>query len=556
MRLALAILSLGNPLVGYAHAQATPEPSVAIRGAAVVDVETGRVHPAMTVVVVGNTIRAVGPMSSTPIPVGARVIEARGKYLIPGMIDTHVHLFQAWNRNWPDTVAQLGWIVAGGVTTVRDAAAGGLEANYVALNAAGQTGRIVAPRILVSGFVRQVMGRESARTMPEALARFSALGLSQVKIRGAPKEEALATIRAARAVGLPVYGHTAGFPTATTTEDYALAAVQAGISGLSHISRRFAPDGITITPGPPITYQSSIAARTQADLRQLSGWLTVDQGWQRALIDSMIAHKTWLEPTLVVTYHDHEALYDQCAGGYDLAAVQRYYTFATSVPKATFTRSQADTVRRICSAINAFIRQFHSAGGMIVTGTDYPPFAPLGVTEEMRLLVYAGLSPLAALQAATVNAARAVGMENEIGTIDIGKLADLVLLDGDPRADVGNVRRVAAVMANGRLVDREQLLARVGTSPPMTSYDDQLDRLDGDVRALSAQQPDSVVELLIYTDGTMRPEDQRGIAGPNSPVRILSVDAGVVRVRAPAFAARIISRIRFVTRIRLAGASQ
>jgi imidazolonepropionase-like amidohydrolase len=525
--------------------------SLAIRNATVIDVRSGAVSPATTVIVQGNRIGQVGSAASVQIPPGARILEAGGKYLIPGLIDTHVHLFMPWQRNWPDTVAQLGWILAGGVTAVRDAAASGLEANYAALRAAADSGRIVAPRIRISGIVRQVMAQERVPTLAQAFSRFRELGLNQVKIRGASRGEAIEVIRAARSAGLAVYGHTTWFPTDSTSEYYALDAVRAGISGLSHISGRFRTDGVVVNTGPTINYRSTFAERTRADLSALSGWLTVDEQWQRELIDTMVARGAWLEPTLVVTYHDHEALYGQCTDGYDLAVLQRYYPFHSSSGRAALGRLQADSVQRICHAMNAFVRRFHDAGGLIVTGTDYPSFPPLGVTEEMRLLVYAGLPPLAALRAATINAARALEMESEIGTVEPGKLADLVLLDANPLTDITNTRRISAVIADGRLINRHGLLARTGTSPPMVAYDDRLDRLDDKVRALAFQHPDSVIDVLIYTDGTMQPDDRRGLeAGGRFP--IIAVEGNMLRARGPAFGTRIMSRVRFVARIELA----
>jgi imidazolonepropionase-like amidohydrolase len=108
---------------------------------------------------------------------------------------------------------------------------------------------------------------------------------------------------------------------------------------------------------------------------------------------------------------------------------------------------------------------------MVLAGSDAIPFPPLGVTEELWLLVEAGLPPLAALQAATINAARAMRMEDRLGSVEEGKLADLLLLDANPLHDIRNVRTVNAVVTNGRLLDRatlDRLLARLGTPASTT----------------------------------------------------------------------------------------
>lgn len=517
------------------------------------DVRGEGLRPGQTVLVEGNRIRAVGPVAEVPLPDGTRVIEADGKYLIPGLIDTHVHLFMPWMRNWPDTVAQLGWILAGGVTTVRDA--GGLDRSYVALRAAADSGRILAPRIRISGGSRRVMAELGAPSLSAAVSSFGDLGLDAVKLRSVGREQALEIIAAARRVGLPVYGHTRVAVSDSTTESYTLAAVRAGISGLSHLALRYEEDAVRTDERPRITYRSSPGERLEADFHELSGWLDADDEWLETLIDTMVAYGAWLEPTIAMTFHDHEALHGRCTEPYDAAEVQRYYTFHRDPPVGAFPPDMEAAVRRICAAMESFVRSFHDAGGMIVTGSDYPPFPPLGVTEEMRVLVEAGLPPMAALQAATINAAGALDMEDRIGTVEPGKLADLVLLDANPLDDITNVLRVSAVVANGRLLDRDALLERTGTSPPMLAYDDLLVKMDERVREVAFAWPDSVIDVVIRTDGTMRPED---LAGIESHLRftITAVNGETISARGPAFGTRILSRVRFVSRIELDDTSQ
>jgi imidazolonepropionase-like amidohydrolase len=530
------------------HRQSTPASVLAIRDANLVDVRTGAIRPRSTVLVDGNRIVRVGPSTTVRIPNRARVVDARGKYLVPGLIDTHVHLFRPWIRNWPDTLASLGWIVASGVTTIRDAAAGGLESNYRALRSANDSGRIVIPRIRLSGFARAVMNSQRLTTADSAFVRFRALGLDQVKILNLSREEALQTIRAARAAGLAVYGHTWEDDDDTFLEStsFSMAAVRAGISGLTHNRYRMATDTFLQSSGPRLGRNSTPNEVLQIRLHAMKGWLTVDSLGLRALIDTMVVRRTWYEPTLGAGFPSI------CTARLDSVLLQRYIPYDTEDRLPGLTPAQADTVNRVCDAQRRFVRRFYEGGVAVVTGSDNEGFPPRGVSREMRLLAEAGIPPLGVLQAATLNAARALEMDQEIGTIDEGKLADLVLLEANPLADITNVQRVATVIANGRLVDRTRLLARTATNPPMVSYDDQLDRLDEKVRTLAFQHPDSVREFLVYTDGTMRDEDRAGLAPFHAPVSILSVEGPVVRVRMPALAARNTSRIRFVVRIALA----
>jgi imidazolonepropionase-like amidohydrolase len=108
-----------------------------------------------------------------------------------------------------------------------------------------------------------------------------------------------------------------------------------------------------------------------------------------------------------------------------------------------------------------FVRRFHEAGGLITAGTDSLPFPAFSLHEELELLVEAGLSPMAALQAATRDAARVLRRDGHIGTVEEGKLADLVLLGANPLDDIRHIRRIKAVVVRGQLLQREDLYSRL-----------------------------------------------------------------------------------------------
>jgi imidazolonepropionase-like amidohydrolase len=189
--------------------------------------------------------------------------------------------------------------------------------------------------------------------------------------------------------------------------------------------------------------------------------------WQRAserdiqmLIDTMVARGVWYEPTRLNSYYwEHQ---DQ----YDVGALSPLHPWRTRDQSRPTDAELRDAVLKSEAAEARFITRFYEAGGIILAGTDEVPFPPFGVAEEMRLLVAAGLPPLAALQAATINAARAMGYDDRVGTLEVGKLADIVLLDADPLKDITNVHKIRAVVHDGRLLDRatlDEFLRRVGT---------------------------------------------------------------------------------------------
>ena len=445
--------------------------SIAFTNVTVVDVRSGELRSPFTVVITGDHIAAVGPVSTVRIPVASRVVNASGKFLIPGLTDTHVHLFSEWSNLPIDTSAYLGWILAGGVTSIREMSTGdGVKA--ITLRAAAHAGRLLAPRIYVSA------GPNSARPEPwselfertgthdaaSVIRQFPTLGIDGLKLQNAPRDSMVAIIAIARAAGVPVYGHTVFIGPerpAPVIDNFTLDLVRAGLDGVVHAWGTVKPTGLDPGPAPTLP-------RTTADGRR--AWmLYFFTAWQRAsdrdiqaLMDTMVARRVWYELTRLGDYYwNHQA-------EYDVTALSPHHPWRTREQSRSADAEFLDAVLKSEAAEARFIRRFHEAGGMVLAGTDDVPFPPFGVTEEMRLLVDAGLSPLAALQAATINAARAMRWEDRLGTLEVGKLADMVLLDANPLQDITNVRKICAVVANGRILDRatlDEFLRRVGQSP-------------------------------------------------------------------------------------------
>jgi imidazolonepropionase-like amidohydrolase len=494
--LALSLAALAGRPVRAQDARATVPtgPTLVIEHATVVDVERGRRLPDRRVVVAGTRITAVdsgaagGPRGARGAR-GARVVDGRGKYLIPGLVDSHVHLF--WGAGaTPDTLAILRWLLANGVTSIREASGTGRERELVALRERIARGETVGPRLYVSGTASmRNVARYGVHDLRELIPRLAAIGVDGIKVLHLTRAETLTALDEARRAGLPAYGHThlAGMvqrpelPFGFTS--YPLDAVRGGLSGMMHVtSATPAPDWAQEPPPPGATLEAQLAYIDAQWTRALEGWLARGEGEEQALIDTMVARGTWLEPTLVV-----DDIY---------ARPERYRAHpgeaSVGAAAAASWRGSPDTalVRRrsaVMPRLESFVRRFAAAGGLVLAGTDNAPLPGFGLADELALLVEAGLSPAAALRTATTSPARAFGRSDRLGAVERDRLADLVLLDADPLVDVRNVRRIDAVVANGRYLDRAALAAlRAGVVPSAGSRRSHDGRGRGTSRALRA----------------------------------------------------------------------
>jgi hypothetical protein len=423
------------------------------------------------VIVSGNRITASGEMSMVKIPAQARVVDAGGKYLIPGLTDTHVHILSEWADPPIDASAYLGWILAGGVTSIREMSVDGFK-RTLALRADASAGRFLAPRIHVSAGPdprlanpwEHLLQFTGTRDPAAAVRRFPALGIGGLKLLNFPRETMLELIDIARAAGVTVYGHTvfASADRPAVYDNFTHDLVRAGLEGVVH-SVGARPVGVDNRSAPAVP-RTSAGGRRAWVLYNRTAWQRTNAAELQALIEAMVARRVWYEPTrLVVYYWDHQGLYNTAPLSPQHPWRERAGGQPDAEARAAIEGEEAAEAR--------FLQRFYNAGGKVIAGTDEVPFPPYGVTEEMRLLVEAGLPPLAALQAATINAAGAMGQDDHLGSIEVGKLADIVVLDADPLDDITNVRRIHAVVIDGRMLDRvalDELLQRAAM-PTQTS---------------------------------------------------------------------------------------
>jgi imidazolonepropionase-like amidohydrolase len=440
-RTTVALLALVLAAEGPVAAQA-----VVFEHVTVIDGTDSLPRPDRTVVVAGNRITTVGPTRTTRPPAGARVIDGRGKFLVPGFWDMHVH------TTFVDGRRLLALYPANGVTGIRDMA--GDWPTLVGWKKEIAAGTLIGPRIVASGPyleggdvpVPHLLTRnpEEARIGVDSLV---ALGVDFIKVHTQLNRETyFAIARRARERKMVFAGHvprTVG----------ALAASDSGQRSIEHLLGIPAPctPADSVALAPRFTVQGALGRCSSADLAPLYA--------------RFVANGTWITPTFtaqveVATWPEHFVPGDTLAG-YLPESLKRFV--AEIFPMPDSIPPGADSVgRAMLRKRQQQVAAMAHAGVEILTGTDAPlRNSPpgFGLHEEFSLLVEGGLSPWRVLRAATLEAARYLGATDSLGTVATGKLADLVLLDADPLADIRNTRRISAVVANGRLFDRAALTA-------------------------------------------------------------------------------------------------
>ena len=473
-----------------AHAQI---PTVAIRGITVVDVRDGSLHPGNTVLVAGNRIVGVGPVREVAVPDDADVVEATGLYLIPGLWDMHVHSVAnvALARSVKSVVPQdwhFALFLAHGVTGVRNMGDGSVD---VTLELSKLIRRQLAvgslrgpPRFLTAGPTIDgdpYLGRSKklvVRTAPDARAaveQLAANGADLIKVyENLSREAYFAITDEARRRGIPVDGHVPFRLTPKEAADAGQRTVEhpeslaAGCSTAAEAERkRFAGE---------LASYSGLPGSSELLLMQIRHY--------RALYDSRdpaacaLAFKVYRENGVAVAadllvyhhiVHAEQLLSDTARMRLVPEAIRR--DWKNFLDSETLREFQL-ILRPIIPLELENVRLANKAGVTLLAATDveFPMGVPgLALHEELVRLVEAGLTPLEALQAATLNPTRVLKMSNVLGSIEPGKLADLVLLDANPLEDIRNTQKIRAVVADGRLyrrADLDQLLVEVQKMKP------------------------------------------------------------------------------------------
>ncbi len=447
-----------------------------LRHVSVVDTRTGSLARDMAVVIEQGKIRQVLPDTSVQVGGGARTIDGKGKYVVPGYLDMHTHSVPAAVQKAP----QWPLLIANGVTGIRDmAGAPPLIAAAKQLNAARAAGTFDAPEVLqIPG--PPVVGARTSEDGVAAVRQTKAMGGSFVKVVGASPAALRAIVAEARAQGLDVAGHLSPGMGAVEAANIGWTAME-HLGGGWSIALDCASDQAAIradllagkgatmpSPFPPVypispfVFSAGDAPFTQRSLD------TYDSAACERVVKTVVQKGVWQVPTMIrlhtMTNSDNTAFRSDPNLKYVDPTTRALWNKLSKDFENLQPASAPATFRRSYASFERTLRQLREHGGAsrMLIGTDIggiwviPGFS---LHQEFAAFAKAGFTPLEILQAATLNGARFLKRESTMGTVEAGKNADLVLLDANPVADVANLSRIAGVFNAGKYFSKSDLEA-------------------------------------------------------------------------------------------------
>ena len=440
----------------FAAAQQTHEPPqknvLALTNVTVIDTTGSGPGQRATVVITGDRISEVGEPNKISLPRGAQTVDCTAKYLLPGLWDMHMHLSLVSDLAFP-------LLIANGVTGVRDM--GGDLDQIDRWRDEIAKGTRTGPRIIRAGPIvdgprkEEAQHRLTVNNAAEARQAVDSLkkrGVDFIKVyHFLSRDSYFAIADEAKTQGIAFAGH---IPNGVSPRE----ASDAGQRSLEHTA---------------VLLQALIAledkeGRTQKELTaDAFDKLAGEQG--SALFQAMAKNGSWHTPTLVVAQsfllRAEMAAKPDDRRKYIAAIAKEHWEKNNPVPQNVSAEDMAER-KKALEKMFEIVGAMRRAGVSILAGTDPPTrdvFPGFSLHDELGLLVKAGLTPLEAIQAATLNGAKCLGISDSYGTVEKGKVADLVVLEADPLAAIANTQNIAAVIVAGKFLPKpalQEMLAR------------------------------------------------------------------------------------------------
>jgi len=452
------IALLSDPIQAHSE-QVSPPRALVLTNVTVIDATGTAAQPDMSVVIEGGRIRAMGRTAGITVPDGALVVNAAGKFVIPGLWDVHVH--------WYDEPS-LPLFTANGVTGIRIMC--GFPRHLTWRNKFAD-GKLLGPRLVIAGPIvdgpdpvwPDSLRADDADQGRRAVRAIKTQGYDCVKVYNLlPRSAYFGIADETRKLQFPLVGHVPFAVSAAEASDAGqktiehLSAISLACSSREEELRR-ALNKLSQEHGEP----GSTGALLRLEVQAADSY---DAAKAEALFARLVRNGTWDVPTLAVR-QAHARLADRST------VANAWSEYVPSSLKSRWDGRRAATYKNLGAQDLAnfkrsfpqqleLVREMHRAGVGMLAGTDTGALdcvAGFALHDELQLLVRAGLTPMEALQSATRNPARCLNRLAELGTVERGKLADLVLLDANPLDDIRNTTKIHAVIANGRMLTQADL---------------------------------------------------------------------------------------------------
>jgi hypothetical protein len=411
-----------------------PTGALAIVDCTLFDANAGTTVPHATIVIDGDKIVAAGG-SEVPVPAGARWIDGAGKTVLPGLWNMHMHMDTTFGPR----------LLAEGVTTVRDP---GNDPAYIAkLKGQHESGELAGPRIIIAGLIDGV-GKYTAPI--GTFAKDAASANAQVR---AWKDSGAVQIKLYSSLDPALVRVSGHIPAGMIAED----AIRAGFDEIQHINFLF------------LNFMPDVAGQTQTPIRltvpmERAGTIDLESSPVRTFVALLKERGIVSDPTVGIFYSEaYGRNGDLASSGFAeiadwLPPQVRRGLLSASLP---VTPEKDAAFRASGDAYLKMIAMLHENGIPIVAGTDdlLPGFDTI---RELELYVQAGLSPVAAVQSATIVPARVMKMDATLGSLEPGKIADVIIVDGNPLEDISQLRRVQTTIKSGVMYDSRALYASAG----------------------------------------------------------------------------------------------
>lgn len=451
LALLLALITLATTIVHVAFGASKTQntgASIAFINVSVIPFDRERILENQTVIVHDGRIAEIGPAAKIKVPVNAVKIDGRGKYLMPGLADMHVHLYPGAGQKDDLASQQLQLFLANGVTTVRNMIG---KPEHLQLRDRVAKGELAGPTIYTAG--PPLLGNTvpTPEAAERAVVEQKRAGYDLLKVyEGLSPETYAAIVATAKREGIPFAGHV----TATVGLKRALEARQTSIEHLDGYLQAMVADNSPVAPGPSQVVLGPVLEH-------------IDESKIPALAAATRKAGVWNDPTLtlfklIVSDAKPEELAQWPELQYVPAAMREGFkkqkASTASMPAPSSERQRYIELR------NKMLIALHVAGAKLLIGPDSPQFflvPGFATHREIQSFVDAGLTPYTAIEAATRNPgeyiAEIMKTPRDFGTVETGMRADLILLDANPLESVTNLSKRAGVMVRGRWLPESEL---------------------------------------------------------------------------------------------------